>query len=103
MTLGLPYDAEVLKSSRNPINYILYQSGSCCSLFFTFCVVNLTNFNWMHATIFHQDFATPLVCGLDGLLVVQYNPEITVLKGPANFDLYWRELFLVVRNFYNFY
>ena len=26
---------------------------------------------------------------------LQYNPEITVLKGPANFDLYWRELLLV--------
>ena len=26
---------------------------------------------------------------------LQYNPEITVLKGPANFGLYWRELLLV--------
>ena len=26
---------------------------------------------------------------------LQYNPEITVLKGPANFNLYWRELLLV--------
>ena len=26
---------------------------------------------------------------------IQYNPEITVLKGLTNFDLYWRELLLV--------
>ena len=26
---------------------------------------------------------------------LQYNPEITVLKGLANLDLYWRELLLV--------
>ena len=25
---------------------------------------------------------------------VTYNPEITVLKGPTNFDFYWQKLLL---------
>ena len=29
------------------------------------------------------------------ILLLQYNPEITVFKGPANLDLYGRELLLV--------
>ena len=33
------------------------------------------------------------------LMLVQYNPKITVLKGPANFGLYWRELLFVEDNY----
>ena len=56
--------------------------------------VDETKQNWANSDFVELD-KPDLIVTVSHCLSIQYNPEITVLKGPANFDLYWRELLLV--------